>query len=309
MQAIGGDPHTTIAQLGGTVALATAGVRRIVLGLSATAFFPRAAREHIKAEVTWAMTDATPGAFTTKSGKALDETYLPIHIGGLAESSKPDALRELGRSLWEQHLDQHLRQIAATEPARELCMLVGNSYKHAALIGGGIAANISVPEWVAVVVPNDSRRLTVPLPHGVVQVKVEDLETLPREYPAVKVVVAPLSRVARGLNILIPGDHRSALSSIWVCVRPPTQLTTDSSEIFASVNSYALDIGVPGPDPAAVLDEQREAAYRRLFQLLTSDPRFTRLNRILKAEVIAGIIVDLIQLAGRARRGGTPVEL
>lgn len=309
VQAIGGDPHTTIAQLGGTVALATAGVPRIVLGLSATAFFPRAAREHIKAEVTYAMTDAAPGAFTTMAGKALDEMYLPIHIGGLAEARKPDAIRELGRSLWDQHLDAHLRRIAAADPARELCMLVGNSYRHAALLGAGIAAHISVPEWVAVVVSKDPRARTVPLPHGVVQVLVEDLESLPREHPDVKVVIAPLSLVARGLNILIPGDHRSALSSIWVCVRPPTQLTTDSAEMFASVNSYALDIGVPGPDPAAVLEEQREAAYRRLFRLLTSDPRFSRLSKVLKAEAVAGMLVDLIQLAGRARRGGTPVEL
>jgi hypothetical protein len=309
VQAIGGDPHTTVTQLGGTVALATAGVPRIVLGLSATAFFPLAAREHIKVEVTYAMTDAAPGAFTTRAGKALDQAYAPIHIGGLAESRKPDILRELGRSLWEQHLDQHLRRIAATDPARELCMLVGNSYKHAALLGAGIAANISVPEWVAVVVPNDPRARTVPLPHGVVQVLVDDLESLPRDHPEVKVVIAPLSRVARGLNILIPGDHRSALSSIWVCVRPPNQLTTDSAEMFASVNSYALEIGVPGPDPATVLEEQRQAAYRRLFRLLTSDPRFSRLPKVLKAEAIAGMLVDLIQLAGRARRGGTPVEL
>ncbi|RBO96901.1 ATP-dependent DNA helicase [Nocardia puris] len=308
VQAIAGDPHTTIAQLGGTVALSTAGVQRIVLGLSATAFFPGAAREHIKAEVTYAMTDAAPGAFTTRAGKALDEEFQAIHIGGRSESHKPDAIRELGKTLWDQHLDRHLRKLAETAPDRELCMLVGNSYKHAALLGAGIASHIGDPSWVAVVVPKDHRSSAVALPSGVVRVTVEDLEALPREYPNVKVCIAPLSLVARGLNILVPGDQRSALASVWVCVRPPTQLT-DSAEMFASVNSHALDIGIPGPGPAAVLNKQRQAAFSRLYHILASDPRFSRLSRVLKAEAVAGMLVDLIQLAGRARRGGTPVEL
>lgn len=308
VQAIAGDPHTTVAQLGGAVALATAGVPRIVLGLSATAFFPGAAREHIKAEITYAMTDAAPGAFTTRAGKALDEEFQAIHIGGRSESQKPDAIRELGKTLWDQHLDRHLRKLAENAPDRELCMLVGNSYKHAALLGAGIASHVGDPSWVAVVVPKDLRPSSVALPSGVVRVTVDDLEALPREYPNVKVCIAPLGLVARGLNILVPGDQRSALASVWVCVRPPTQLT-DSAEMFASVNSHALDIGTPGPDPAAVLDEQRQAAFSRLHHILASDPRFSRLSRVLKAEAVAGMLVDLIQLAGRARRGGTPVEL
>lgn len=308
VQAIAGDPHTTVAQLGGTVALATAGVPRIVLGLSATAFFPGAAREHIKAEVTYAMTDAAPGAFTTRAGKALDEDYQPIHIGGRSESQKPDAIRELGKTLWDQHLDQYLRNQAEKEPDRERCMLVGNSYKHAALLGAGIASRVSDASWIAVVVPKEPRSSSVPLPPEVVQITVDDLEALPSKYPKVKVCIAPLSLVARGLNILVPDDQRSALGSIWVCVRPPTQLT-DSAEMFASVNSYALDTGVPGPDPAAVLEDQRRAAFSRLHHILGSDPRFSRLSRVLKAEAVAGILVDLIQLAGRARRGDTSVEL
>ncbi|HEX5117826.1 MAG TPA: hypothetical protein VFW65_21800 [Pseudonocardiaceae bacterium] len=308
VQAIAGDPHTTVAQLGGTVALATAGVPRIVLGLSATAFFPGAAREHVKAEITYAMTDAAPGAFTTRAGKALDEEFQAIHIGGRSESQKPDAIRELGKTLWDQHLDRHLRKLAENAPDRELCMLVGNSYKHAALLGAGIASHVGDPSWVAVVVSKDQRSSSVALPSGVVRLTVDDLEALPREYPNVKVCIAPLSLVARGLNILVPGDQRSALASVWVCVRPPTQLT-DSAEMFASVNSHALDIGTPGPDPAALLAEQRQAAFSRLHHILASDPRFSRLSRVLKAEAVAGMLVDLIQLAGRARRGGTPVEL
>ncbi|AIG77357.1 Hypothetical protein AJAP_22510 [Amycolatopsis japonica] len=309
VQAVGGDPHTTVVQLGGMVALAAAGVERQVLGLSATAYFPGAAREHIRTPVTYAMTDAKPGAFTTRSGQALDaRTETTIRIGGRGESGKPAAIRELGEFLWDQHLDQHLQLLAATDPDRELCMLVGNSYRHAALLAAGIANRILDRGWLAVVVPRSGAPSSVVLPTEVVTLTIDELESLPVLHPEVKVCIAPLSLVARGLNILVPDDQRSALASVWVCVRPPTQLT-DSAEMFASVNGHALGESRSGVDPVATWVEQRKRAFSRLFRILTSDPRFSRLNRTLKAEVVAGMLVDMIQLAGRARRGGTPVEL
>jgi len=307
VQAIAGDPHTTVARLGDVVALAAAGVRRVVLGLSATAFFPGAAREHVHAEPTYAMTDAAPGAFTTLPGQALDGDRA-LSVGGQLERRKADLIQDLGRMLWEQRLDQHLRALAESDPDRERCLLVGNSYPQAALLGASIARLVAEPGWVAVVVPKEPGPASALIPSGVVRITVDDLEDLPRKYPAVKVCTAPLSLVARGLNILVPGTQRSALASIWVCVRPVMQLNAPA-EILASVNATALAVGEPGQDPAVVLAAQRRAAFGRLFTLLSSDPRFSRLPRYLKAEAIAGMLVDLIQLAGRARRGGTPVRL
>ncbi len=307
VQAIAGDPHTTVAQLGDVVALAAAGVRRVVLGLSATAFFPGAAREHIHAEPTYAMTDAAHGAFTTLPGQALDGDRA-LSVGGQMEHRKADLIQDLGRRLWEQRLDQHLRTLAETDPDRERCLLVGNSYTHAALLGASIARQVAEPGWVAVVEAKEPGPATVAIPNGVVRITIDDLEDLPRNHPAVKVCTAPLSLVARGLNILVPDTQRSALASIWVCVRPVLQLNAPA-EILASVNATARAVGAPGTDPATVLAAQRRAAFSRLYTLLSSDPRFSRLPRYLKAEAIAGMLVDLIQLAGRARRGGTPVRL
>lgn len=308
VQAVGGDPHTTVAQLGGTVALAAAGVERVVLGLSATAYFPGAAREHVLARVTYAMTDAKPGAFTTSSGRTLDELDDPIRIGGRKESGKDAAVRELGAQLWRQHLDGHLRGLAAEGSDRERCMLVGNSYRHAALLAAGVASRTPDPSWVAVLVSKNSGPSPVVLPSTVVTLTIDDLELLPCRHPQVKVCIAPMSLVTRGLNILVPGGQKSALASVWVCVRPPTQIT-DSAEMFASVNARALGDGGPSADPVGQWTEQRRRAFSRLFHILTSDPRFSRLSKPLKSEAVAGMLVDMIQLAGRARRGGTPVEL
>ncbi|MBT2469843.1 hypothetical protein J7E97_18650 [Streptomyces sp. ISL-66] len=81
------------------------------------------------------------------------------------------------------------------------------------------------------------------------------------------------------------------------------------SVFYASINAQGTSVGVPGPDPAAMLQAKRREAHKRKDLLLRTDPRFSRMPRFLKAEVLAGILVELIQLAGRARRGGTPVEL
>lgn len=309
VQAIGGDPHTTIAQLGGTVALAAAGVERVVLGLSATVYFPGAAREHVRAGITYSMTDADRGAFTTLAGEARDErSQTTIRIGGLSESGKTPAIRDLGARLWDQHLDAHLCDLAANDKDRELCMLVGNSYRHAALLAVGIVSRCADPGWVAVVVPRSGPPPSIVLPEKVVTLTIDELESLPRKHKNVKVCIAPLSLVARGLNILVPDDQRSALASVWVCVRPPTGIT-ESAELFASVNAYALGSDESSVDPVGMWTTQRTRAFRRLFHILTSDPRFSRLSRELKAEAVAGMLVDMIQLAGRARRGGTSVEL
>ncbi|GLW90625.1 hypothetical protein [Actinokineospora globicatena] len=309
VQALGGDPHTTIAQLGGTVALAAAGVERVVLGLSATAYFPGAAREHVRAGITYSMTDADQDAFTTLAGQAQDElSQTTIRIGGRSESGKTLAVRELGARLWDQHLDAHLRDLAANDEDRERCMLVGNSYRQAALLAAGIVSRCADPGWVAVVVPRSGPPPSIVLPEKVVTLTIDELESLPRKHERVKVCVAPLSLVARGLNILVPGDQRSALASVWVCVRPPTSIT-ESAELFASVNAYALGTDESSVDPVGMWGMQRTRAFRRLFHILTSDPRFSRLSKELKAEAVAGMLVDMIQLAGRARRGGTPVRL
>lgn len=121
-------------------------------------------------------------------------------------------------------------------------------------------------------------------------------------------ICAPLSVVSRGLNILIPHTDRSALASVWVGVRPLTHLH-EPSVMYASINACGVAAGAVSADPAGMLASQRSAAVRQRELLLRTDPRFSRMPKFLKTEVLAGILVELIQLAGRARRGGTPVEL
>ncbi|GAU71329.1 hypothetical protein SSP35_34_00140 [Streptomyces sp. NBRC 110611] len=310
VQSLGGDPHTGTVQLGGTIALAAAGLERSVLALSATAFFPRAAREHLHTEPAYVMTDATPGAVTALPGNVSDSDteWNPIFIGGLEEARKPDRVRELGARLWQDRLSEHLRELENSDPDRARSMVVSNSYRQAGLLGIGIASVIAEPSWIAVVIPKTGPPPGLTLPTEVVTLTIDQLEDLPYTHPHVKVVCAPLPLVARALNILIPGTDRSALASIWVSMRPVADLHSPEA-MYASINAAALHAGCPGPGPARMLALQNREARRRLHTLLRSDPRFSRLPRFLKTEILAGILVDLIQLAGRARSGGTPVQL
>ena len=307
-QAIAGDPHTTTAHLGGVVALDYCGMERIVLGMSATAFFPGAAREHIHAPVSWAMTDADPGSVTAAEGSVFRDAFAAIRVAGQPEGAKDGILRELGHRLWDQQLGPHLAALRddpqRTDRARVL--VVTNSYRQCALLAQGMAEATDPARLAVAVSPDPARRQLTP-PPGALLLDPGQFETFAR-HSGVDVLLAPISRTARGLNILIPGQQRSAISEIWICVRPVAQLS-EPAEMFASVNAHALQQAAPGPDPAAVLAAQRGAAHQRLYRLLGSDPRFSLMPRDLKAEVVAGILVDFIQLAGRARRGRTDVDL
>ena len=307
VQAIGGDPHTTTAQLAGVVALAACGFERIVIGLSATAFFPGAAREHIHVPVTWAMTDTAPGGVKANAGTILAGMQ-PIRIAGLSDGpAKDDVLIELGKRLWSDRLGPYL-ETALTDQRhdRARALIVGNSYRQAGLLGRGIAA-MTDPRRLAIAVSSNNGPVYLALPPGAESLTADQFESFGHG-PVGRVLIAPLSRVARGLNILVPGQQISAIASIWVCVRPVAQVH-EPAELFASVNSAAIGKGSASADPAAVLAQQRTAAHNRLYWILSCDRRFSLLPRKLKSEVVAGMLVDLIQLAGRARRGGTPVDL
>jgi hypothetical protein len=307
VQAIAGDPHTTTAQIAGTVALAAAGHERIVVGLSATAFFPGAAREHVHAPVTWAMTNSPPGGVTAASGEVLGKEMKPIRIAGRGEAAKELDLEELGRRLWSDRLEAHLE--AAQKDSRRdraRALIVGNSYRQCARLARGIG-EIADPRRLSVAVSTGAGTGRIPLPPGAQPLTADQFESFGHSRPG-QVLIAPLSRVARGLNILVPGQQISAIASIWVCVRPVGQVH-EPAELFASFNSAGVRTGQPAANPAAELDEQRRAAHNQLYWILRSDQRFSLLPRKLKSEVVAGMLVDFIQLAGRARRGGTPVEL
>ena len=130
----------------------------------------------------------------------------------------------------------------------------------------------------------------------------------------VEVLIAPLARVQRGVNIIGAGD-RSALGSIWLLVRP-VPIIDEPTELVAHVNAHPL-----APDanddvlrdlehrPADVLDARKQAAGHYFEHIVTSLPYFRTMPRGVQLSVTAEIMNGIVQLVGRARRGGTPATI
>lgn len=307
IQTITGDPHAYTAHLGGIVALTLCGHERIVLGLSATAFFPGAVREHLHSPLTWWMTDAAEGAITVRDGRVLRGSDY-IRISGRSARAKRRELVDMGERLYETHLAPILQMMRREDPDRARVALTVNSYEQCLDLARGIALAGDYQAGVCVAVPADPRKRAMllgqaPLPRGLVTLTADEFENFPGQGD---ILIAPMARITRGLNIVV--GTRSALSAIFLCVRP-LALMSDPAEMFASINAAGHAGITSSRDPAAVLAAARTRSRARLHKLLRATPHFRTQDEALQEEVVAGVVVDLIQLAGRARRGGTDMRL
>jgi hypothetical protein len=312
-QTIAGDPHTFTAQLGGIVSLVLAGTERPVMGFSATAYFPQAVREHIHAPVRWWMTDAQARSIRARKhridyGEGHPFFGQPIKVSGISAKIKKDALIELGSRLYEQHIHRELERTAEKDPDRAHVLVVANSYQQCAWLARGITRAGRYDGGLCLAVRAEDLHSADPeLPRENIasRLTAEQFEDFP-EYG--KILVVPLSLIARGLNIV--KGTRSAVKSVYLCVRP-LALLSETAEMYGSINAAGMRALPAGgtPDPVQALAAGREAAWERLSLLLRTAPQFTAMHKSLQEEIVAGMIVDLIQLAGRARRGGTEAVL
>lgn len=306
-QCITGDPHTYTAQLGCVVSLALAGIERPVMGLSATAYFPQAVRENVHASVKWWMTDAAPDSIRARRHMITDAVQnKAIQISGIPQARKRQALITLGERLYDTEIHQELARIRRTDPNRAHAAVVVNSYEHCRYLAIGIHGAGLYTGGLCVAVPADrERRDRLPaLPPGVTELTPDEFESFPSRG---MILVVPMARIARGLNIVI--GTKSAITPVYLCTRP-LALLTDPAEMYASVNAAGLAAlpGQPG-DPITGLQAARQAAWERLGVIMRSAPGFVAARPELQEEIVAGMIVDMIQLAGRARRGGTDMTL
>ncbi|WP_218041236.1 hypothetical protein [Acrocarpospora macrocephala] len=310
-QCITGDPHTYTAQLGSILALALAGVERPVMGLSATAYFPQAVREHVHTEVKWWMTDAAPDSIRAERHMITDAvTNRAIQISGIPQALKRQALIALGERLYDTVIHDELSRIKRNDPDRAHAAVVVNSYEHCRYLATGIHNAGRFTDGLCVAVPADAGRREqlrriVPLPPGIVELIPDEFETFPTRG---KILIVPMARIARGLNIVI--GTKSAITPVYLCTRP-LALLTDPPEMYASVNAAGLRALPlqPSEDPITALADARQAAWERLGIIMRSAPGFVAARPELQEEIVAGMIVDMIQLAGRARRGGTDMTL
>ncbi|MFD9702119.1 hypothetical protein [Lentzea sp. NPDC059081] len=314
--AFGGDPHLYAISLGDITALAQAGTRRIVLGMSATSYFPHAPHSHLHVRPKWWVSDddgkddgdIEEKKVTVVAEQVRDEAGHVLKVSGLDGKDRADALVRMAKLLWPR-LEEELARLVMTDPDRARVLLATTSYDGARQVARGLV-DAGVPA---------ARICLATRPHGEEdagaavltgqwwELPADRLESFPGIEGA-DVLIAPLGRVQRGVNIIGAGD-RSALGSVWLLVRP-IPLIDEPAELLAHIQARAL-IRHRGPagDPLGLLEERRKTAGTYFEQIVHRPPYFRCQPKEVKLGVTAEIVVGAIQLIGRARRGGTSAVL
>lgn len=309
VQTLAGDPHGWIAGLGDDVALALAGTRRAVLGVSATARFSGAPTSDVLAPILLAQPDVRFDSVNVHRIMLKDtasETDEPLRVSGISGLRRLEHASRMAALLWDRVLRDHLltlqRDSDTSQRARAL--LVTGSYSEARAVGTALVR--SMPDQ------NEARRRI----RVITQKKSssEPFQTMLRsELEAfgscgADILIAPLAVVARGHNIIQPGTVHSAIASIFVLVRPVPPCD-DVQRVLAHL-SYDARKRFPATDcPGDSLRKERLRAEGQLRFLHQSAGPFSRLPEDLRHHVLCDVLVDIAQLAGRARRGGTSVNV
>ncbi|MGW2183769.1 hypothetical protein ACWCXX_38380 [Streptomyces sp. NPDC001732] len=312
MEVLRGDPHTETAYLGDIVSLALAGHRRAVLGMSATGYLPRAARTHLLAEPQWAMPDAQRGGLSIfRSTPVVDNLALAVgstpyheraqHVSALARGYAPTLVKDL----------QRLATDAATAH-RARALIAVNSYIQARLFATALyeaALALGHKLKIFVATPDEDNPDLPPVPEAITLVTRDQFSQLADR--GGDILISPLPRTERGLNILTTspsGKRESAITLIALAIRPV--MPVDEPEaLSASIAACAWRSTPRNSTPAARLAAIRKTARTRLRTILGAPKRFTALPEDLRCELIATVLGQCIQLAGRGRRGQTHVEL
>jgi hypothetical protein len=294
-----GDPHGLVRELGGLVAHALAGTPRVVVGLSATCRFRGSPRSDVLGELLGSVRDESFNV------RVLDATVQSRISGVGSRADRLEAAQTAARELWTSMLSRYLQESLARDDARgrARALLVTGSYDEAAAVARGLRQAAG---------PAVSIRYLVSDSAG----ETSDPDALPRNQleafgsvPVPAVLVGPLSVVARGHNILQPGTQLSALSGIFVLTRPvPPSHDADRFLAHLAYNAALVPASWRG-SPGETLEAERREAWRRMRVLQRSSATFRHMDPELRRELVCDVLVELAQLAGRARRGGTPVDL
>ncbi|MGW6393066.1 hypothetical protein ACWFR1_21735 [Streptomyces sp. NPDC055103] len=313
LEMLRGDPHIHTAYLGDVVALAAAGHQRAVLGMSATGFLPRAAATHLIVPPTWWMCDDNAGRIDFFASTP-QRNGSSIAVGGTRLSEREDNVYDLAFA-WAPELAVSLARLRADPATRHRAhgLVATNSYVqdrifahglHEGLVREGISMSIFAAE-------SDDPGVTAKLPRIPEQIgritrdRFVDLVALDGD-----VMVAPLSRCARCLNVLAEGSdgrRESAIGLIALAIRPVMPLDSPA-DMAANIAGHVYRHLQPDDNLARAPRHARALAIERIQLLLGSPKRFTALHPDLKCDLVATVVGNITQLAGRGRRGQTDVE-
>lgn len=293
-----GDPHGLVAQLGGVVARALAGTPRAVVGLSATCRFRGSPRADVLGDVAGAVRDEARNVQVILAS-------VEARISGVGGAKRLEAARTAAKQLWHTTLGEYLANLVGDEKTRGRgrALLVTASYREARAVGEGLRQAAGDNVYVRFLVNRAAEAQSDD--DALLRTQLESFA----EVPVPAVLVGPLSVVSRGHNIVQRGTKYSAISGIFVLTRPVPP--SHDADRFLSHLSYNARLNAPkwSGSPHAAVSKERAQAWQRLRALQRSSATFRHMDPELRRELVCDVLVELAQLAGRARRGGTPVDL
>jgi hypothetical protein len=299
---IAGDPHNYVLGLGQEFALALAGKKRCVVGFSATAKFHGSTIADIQAPLSLYQRDDDQKVNIYEV--VVHDKDSPVRISGVADPSKRlREARKMAAGMWDQFLKMHIESLHKNKPERSKVLLITGSYREAFTVGTTLQQMIdqsSSKRYGVYTVARDREGSDSRM------IKPFQIESFP-DYPDGDILVAPLEVIARGYNIIQAGSTESALASIFILVRPvPPIGDTKATSAYVSYRNQLL---LPTRDVCANLKTAHSHALSSLRNIQSHCTLFSRLPKGQRFHIYCNILVKIIQLAGRARRGGTSVDL
>jgi len=304
--AFGGDPHGYVRYLGELTARGHAGVPRSVLGLSATSFFPGAPHHHVFGEPTWFVPDADDRGVTIHDARVYTSDKA-LRISGVQGRQRELNLAAVGESLYRLKLAGRLRELARRRdergtPGQDRILVATTSYGSVPILAEGMLRGDAPKKSLCLITRDepepgldDSRWHVLPA---------DQVERFPAT--GADILIAPLAVVERGANIL--DGELSALGAIYVVVRP-VPIIDEPAELLAHINHRLWSETWSSRTPPERLGRRVEQAGRHFDEIVRNAQFFRSLPEWVQLGIIAEIIISLVQLVGRARRGGTPGEL
>ncbi|MGN9846928.1 hypothetical protein ACTMTI_53455 [Nonomuraea sp. H19] len=308
--AFGGDPHGYVRYLGELTARGHARVPRAVLGLSATCYFPGAPHHHVLTEPTWFVPDTDASGVTIHDARVFT-TESAVRISGVQGRQRESNLAEVGEGLYRLKLVNRLRDLvqqrdARNAPGRDRILVATTSYDSVLTLAEGMV-RAGAPKGSLCLLARSEKEFTVRNSRWHV-LPADQVEHFPST--GAEILIAPLAVVERGANILDGG--MSALGAIYMVVRPVPVLD-EPAELLAHINhrlwSDTLKAEPNHREPLDQLEHRMRRAGQHFEEIVRSAQYFRSLPEWVQLGVVAEIMVGLIQLVGRARRGGTPGEI
>ncbi|NQD76852.1 hypothetical protein LOY42_13720 [Pseudomonas sp. B21-023] len=296
--AMRGDPHGTLLALPELAALGFAGVRRMFMGFSATAYFPGASAFDLKARDFIDVPDA-------KGQVTFENIGLTTVVSGAPYFERKERIRQLALELWP-WLERRLHSLAK-DPAtqdRARLLLVASSDADAELLAITLADLCPTPTvgWVR----GRSSEYKPTLLNSEHALVYDDLaQFIDGIHRNKTILVSALQPMARGHNI-VNKDGLSAIGGVVLCVRPLP--ASDSPENnLAHISYETWNRMQPQPSLRHILHTERVISNKLLDSIRGAPPAFSQQPPNIRHYTVMNILVTLTQLIGRGRRGGTPV--